>query len=68
MASARTQCPECSGPDVVDLRDDFYSLNVDYFRCRSCRCWWMVPKGVDEPATRILFGDARSSADTKKAG
>jgi hypothetical protein len=57
MSSARTQCPECYGPDVVDLADLLYSPRVDYFRCPACKCWWMVPKHADMPATRIVFGD-----------
>jgi hypothetical protein len=44
----------------VDLQDVLYSSRVDFFRCRACLCWWMVPKGADEPATRIVLGDAQS--------
>jgi hypothetical protein len=60
MGSARTECPECDGPDVVDLADLLYSPTVDYFRCRVCGCWWMVPKGADEPATRVILGNPNS--------
>jgi hypothetical protein len=67
MVSARTQCPECHGPEVVDLADLLYSANVDYFRCRSCGCWWMVPKGTDDPATHLIFGHA-TPEKAKKAG
>jgi hypothetical protein len=58
MSSARTTCPECGGkgPNVVDLADLLYSPRVDYFRCRACGCWWMVPKDADEPAKRICSG------------
>jgi hypothetical protein len=59
MSSARTTCPECNGggPNVVDLADLLYSPRFDYFRCRACGCWWMVPKDADEPATRIVLGN-----------
>ena len=57
MASARAQCPECDADDVVDLQDILYSSRVDFFRCRACLCWWMVPKDADEPATRVVLPD-----------
>jgi hypothetical protein len=66
MSSARTQCPECGGSAVVDLQDLLYSQRVDFFRCRSCLCWWMVPKGEDEPATRIVLGN--TAVAVSKAG
>jgi hypothetical protein len=65
MASARTQCPECDASSIVDLQDILYSSRVDFFRCRACLCWWMVPKGVDEPATRIVLGDRESASSTQ---
>ena len=69
MASARAQCPECGGSrDIVDLADVLYSPKVDFFRCRACGCWWMVPKGADEPATRAVLGNAHSSVMSQKAG
>src|SRR5262245_30236368 len=55
-ALARTECPDCGGANVLDLADILYSPRVDYFRCRTCNCWWMVPKHADEPATRIVLG------------
>ena len=61
MASARTRCPECDSVDVVDLADIVYSFRVDFFRCRACVCWWMVPKGKNGPATRVVFGDPKRS-------
>ena len=61
MAKARTRCPECNGVDVVDLADILYSPRVEFFRCRACVCWWMVPKGEDGPATRIVLGDPKRS-------
>ena len=67
MASARTQCPDCGSPTIVDLADLLYSARVDYFRCRSCGCWWMLPKNADQPATRIVLSTARTE-DTEKAG
>jgi len=67
MASARTQCPECDASSVVDLQDILYSVRVDFFRCRSCLCWWMVPKSADEPATRIVLGET-ASASSEKTG
>jgi len=67
MASARTQCPECGSPSVVDLADLLYSPRADYFRCRSCGCWWMLPKNADDPATRIVLSNGRPE-NTEKAG
>jgi Pyruvate/2-oxoacid:ferredoxin oxidoreductase delta subunit len=69
MSSARTTCPECDryGPNVVDLADLLYSPRVDYFRCRACGCWWMVPKNADEPATRIVLGNPNASVIVKQA-
>jgi hypothetical protein len=63
----RTVCPTCSAVDVVDLADLLYSATVDYFRCRSCGCWWTVPKGVDQPATRIVLRNPDATL-TEKAG
>ena len=72
MGSARTQCPEChgDGSNVVDLEELFFSPRVDFFRCRACLCWWMVPKGKDGPATRVIMGGgkANSAIDSKKVG
>ncbi len=62
MNSARTECPECGGSDVLDLGDVLWSRNVDFFRCRACFCWWMVPKGEDEPATRVILGNPNTVA------
>ena len=66
MVSARKQCPECLGPEVVDLADLLYAAHVDYFRCRTCGCWWMVPKDSDDPATRLIFGNV--PVEKAKAG
>ena len=44
MPTARTHCPDCGEPDVMDLAKLLYSPRVDYFRCRACGCWWFVPK------------------------
>ena len=68
MGSARTACPECDGLNVVDLADLLYSARVDYFRCRSCGCWWMVPKGANEPATRVVLGNPTFLVNQKQAG
>jgi hypothetical protein len=68
MGSARTQCPECDGLNVVDLGDLLYSPRVDYFRCRGCGCWWMVPKHAEEPATRIILGNPNATVNARKAG
>ena len=67
MSSARTQCPECDGSNVLDLADLLYSSGVDYFRCRACGCWWMVPKGAEEPATRIVLGNPKSLLNANQA-
>jgi hypothetical protein len=61
MNSARSQCPECDGHDVVDLSDVLWSRHVDFFRCRACFCWWMVPKDQDEPATRVILGNPNTA-------
>ena len=69
MPSARTQCPGCQDEaQVVDLRDLLYSPQVDYFRCRACGCWWIVSKGEDWPATRLVSGNWDSSVSTQRAG
>jgi hypothetical protein len=54
MSMARTTCPDCDahGSNVVDLADLLFSAEADYFRCRACSCWWMVPKGADGPSKR----------------
>ena len=68
MASARTQCPDCSGPDVVDLYAILYSPRVDFFQCRMCGGLWTVPKNADGPATRAILDDHDSvAAETDKA-
>jgi len=61
MPSARTQCPQCNSPGVVDLADLLYSARVDYFRCHACSGWWSVPKGADGPATRGVLSDPNAS-------
>ena len=69
MTSARNECPECGGSTVIDLQDILYSSRVDFFRCPLCLCWWMVPKGEDEPATRVVLGNPTAAAvASKKAG
>ena len=41
---ARTQCPECGGPNILELQQfNRTSSTSDYFRCRSCGCWWPYP-------------------------
>ena len=68
MGTARTHCPDCESRAIVDLADILPSPRVDYFRCCDCLCWWFVPKGVDEPATRAVFGSLDASAVKNKAG
>lgn len=67
--SARTHCPDCKdhGGNVVDLANLLRSERVDYFRCRACGCWWIVPKGAHGPATRAVFGSPEASAKAKEA-
>ena len=70
-ASARSKCQECHATDVMSLADVLSSDRIDYFRCRACDCWWMVPKGKDGPATRAMFGhpdDASSFRENDKTG
>jgi len=69
MSPARTMCPECSGsgPNVVDLADLLYSPRLDYFRCRACGCWWMVPKHADASTTPVVLGNANASLIVKQA-
>ena len=61
-------CPDCESQSVVDLADILASPRVDYFRCCDCLCWWLVPKGEDEPATRAVFGNLNAVAVKNKAG
>ena len=68
MGTARTYCPDCESRAIVDLADILPSPRVDYFRCCDCLCWWFVPKGADEPATRAVFGNLNASAVKNKAG
>ena len=68
MSSARTTCPECDSPTVVDLANLLFSPRVDFFRCPACLCWWMVPKGKDGPATRIVFGNPNWAENVDKVG
>lgn len=65
--SARTHCPDCHDSNVMGPNEFLYSRTADYFLCRTCGCWWMVPKNRDEPATRIVFGKPHDSEDSKKA-
>jgi len=69
MSSARTACPECggNGPNVVDLADLLFSPQFDYFRCRACGCWWMVPKDADEPATCVVLGNPNGAVIVERA-
>ena len=62
MPSARLECPECHSQNVFDLRNFLRSPRYDYFRCRECNCWWMLPSGEAQPATRIILGTSTSSA------
>lgn len=69
MDSARTHCPECGSDTVIDLFPLLISPRIDYFRCDSCFGWWFVPKGQDEPVTRIVFGNIDAvKADARKVG
>ena len=63
--SARTHCPDCHAPDVVDLASILYSTRVDFFQCRTCGCLWNVPKGADGPASRGV--EDPDVTDTDKA-
>ena len=67
MDSARTHCPNCRRPNVVDLADLLYCPQFDYFRCGACHSWWMVPKYADGPAVPTVFGN-RNPLDAKKTG
>jgi hypothetical protein len=69
MSTARTTCPGCTANDsnVVDLADLLFSVKFDYFRCRACGCWWMVPKGADGPAMLIAVAAPNASVIAKKA-
>ena len=68
MFSARATCPECKSPTAVEIADLLNSPLVDFFRCSTCFNWWMVPKGKDGPATRVIFGDPDWTANVHKAG
>lgn len=62
MPSARTECPTCSSADVVDLNHLVHSSSFDYFRCRSCNCYWMVRVNEDAVAHRLTLGRIGVSA------
>ena len=49
MASARTQCPQCSSFRVETLDALLRSPDVDYFHCMDCKRMWNVAKGTDGP-------------------
>ena len=66
--SALTHCPECRATEVIDLNDVLSSDRVDYYRCGACDCWWMVQKGKNGPATRVIFGGAKEDFKNDKAG
>ncbi len=67
--SFRKHCPQCGATEVVDLRDVLHSERADYFRCRLCNCWWIVPVGQNGPATRVLLGCPAAAKDQHhKAG
>ena len=53
MPSARTHCPKCTHSGVIGLDDILSSASHDYFRCKHCGAWWIVPKGQDDPPTLI---------------
>jgi hypothetical protein len=67
MPSFRTHCPDCESTAVIDLAELLYSPRVDYFHCRTCGCWWFVPKAEDGPATRAVFGTPKA-VEAEKAG
>jgi hypothetical protein len=48
---------------VVDLADVVFSPWVDYFRCRACGCWWLLPKHANDPASRIVLVNPNSSVN-----
>jgi transposase-like protein len=56
MVSARTHCPHCHHSQVIPLNGIFYSPNVDFFRCDSCRRMWHVEEGKDGPPSQTLLG------------
>jgi Zn ribbon nucleic-acid-binding protein len=64
--SARTECPDCHSEDILDLRHFLKSRSYDYFRCHSCNCWWMVPSDSDQPATRVILGNRKTSEDASE--
>ena len=61
MHSARTHCPACNDVDVVDLAGILYSPRVDFFRCGTCFCSWVVPKNDDGPATQVVVGELQQA-------
>jgi len=56
-------CPDCESTDIIDRGDELYSRPADFFRCRACNCYWMLPKHADEPATHVILGARNVSAD-----
>jgi uncharacterized protein (DUF983 family) len=67
MVSARTHCPQCHRGHVFRLDEVFYSPNVDFFRCDSCRCMWHVEKGKDGPPSQTLLGHQTLQMDPKQS-
>ena len=63
VPSQRVECPYCRGHNVVNLDDLLRSPRSDFFRCCVCLSWWMVPKGTDEPVTRIVLRNHSSSVN-----
>lgn len=62
LGTPRTQCPECAERNLLQVHQlNRTSWSFDYFRCRSCGCWWFVPRGENGPATRIIPGYAKAS-------
>ena len=66
--SVLSRCPECHASNVISLSDVLASEQIDYYRCGSCDCWLMVPKGKRGPATRAIFGRPREGFENDKAG
>ena len=55
MPNARTQCPYCNSPEVIDLAAVLRIPDVDLFQCHTCRELWHVPTDQNWPPSRDLL-------------
>jgi len=59
MPNARTHCPYCNSPEVIDLAFVLRVPGVDLFVCRTCREIWHLPKDQIWPPSQDLLGSKK---------